>query len=283
MSQKTRDPNAEELVDRLRRYAEPLEHPASPDKTDDLPDLPAKTGEGTNPLAILAEAVRGGTTPETLERLTALAERWQAAEARQAYAVAMRACQAELPRVVRDGTNPATRSRYARLESIQHTCREVWQRHGFSISFSESPHPREGWVTMAARVTHVGGHSEDFHRSGPMDDAGMKGRSNKTGIQAVASTASYLRRYLLLDIFDIVLADADTDGQASATAQTGYVTADQARHLADLIRKADVNLATVLNWGGCEVIDEFPARLYDRAVEALRDRMPKESRNESEN
>jgi hypothetical protein len=64
-------------------------------------------------------------------------------------------------------------------------------------------------------VAHSGGYEEPpIALDSPLDVAGSQGKTNKTGIQAVGSSVSYLRRYLLTMAFNIVLADDDDDGEA---------------------------------------------------------------------
>jgi len=127
----------------------------------------------------------------------------------------MAAVQTEMMPIVRDSVNPHSKSRYARLETIDREMRPIYTGHGFSVRYGSAPSPREGWLRITCVVSHVGGFSETNYLDAPPDDAGTKGIVNKTAVQGIGSVVSYLRRYLLLMVFNIVLADGDDDDGAA--------------------------------------------------------------------
>lgn len=136
-------------------------------------------------------------------------------QAQREFNRAMADAQTEMMPVVRDASNTHTGSKYAKLETIDREMRPIYTRHGFSVRFGSAPSPREGWLRIVCTVSHAGGYSETNHLDAPPDMAGSGGRTNKTPIQAVGSSVTYLRRYLLAMVFNIVLADEDDDGEAS--------------------------------------------------------------------
>ncbi len=170
------------------------------------------TQSNQHPLPMLQSMIDTGSDPESLRQMMELAERWRANEAKESYNRAMTKCQGAMTSVVRTKQNTQTNSKYATLENIHVQCRPIWTGAGFTLSFGEKKHDQDGWVRMVCTVRHDDGHSEEFERSGPMDDVGMKGNPTKTGIQGVASAGSYLIRYLICGVFDIVIADTDHDG-----------------------------------------------------------------------
>jgi len=131
----------------------------------------------------------------------------------RAFNQAMAECQVEMEPIARDAVNPITRSTYAKFETIYAAMKPVYTRHGFSVRFGSAQCPREGWIRVVCTVSHTGGYSETNYLDAPPDDVGLKGQSSKTGVQSVGSSVSYLRRYLLVMVFNIVTAD-DDDGQA---------------------------------------------------------------------
>jgi hypothetical protein len=138
------------------------------------------------------------------------------ASAKHEFNIAMSRVQSELQSVTRDRSNPATRSRYATMQAIDAEARPVYTRHGFSVRFGTGTAPWEGWVRVTCELAHVGGYSESHHLDGPLDNSGAQGKTNKTGIQAIGSTVSYLRRYLLLLVLNLVTTDEmDDDGEAT--------------------------------------------------------------------
>jgi hypothetical protein len=147
-------------------------------------------------------------------------------QAQREFNQAMADVQTEMGQVLKDATNTHTGSAYARLESIDREIRPVYTRHGFSVRFGSEPSPHEGWIRITCTVSHRGGYSETNHLDAPPDSAGSQGRSNKTPVQAVGSSVSYLRRYLTVMVFNIVLAglDDDDDGNGGAPGRTQRAT-----------------------------------------------------------
>jgi hypothetical protein len=131
---------------------------------------------------------------------------------------AMADAQAEMLPVIRDATNAHTKSKYARLETIDGQMRPIYTAHGFSVRYGSQPCPREGWMRITITISHSGGHWEENYLDAPPDDVGARGNVNKTPIMSVGSSVTYLRRYLLCMAFNIVLADdlaPDDDGAPS--------------------------------------------------------------------
>src|SRR6185312_16869960 len=78
---------------------------------------------------------------DKMERLLAMQERIFARNAEIAFNDAMRAVQAEMPRIQRDANNQQTSSKYARLETINKKITPVYTQHGFSLSFGTDTSP----------------------------------------------------------------------------------------------------------------------------------------------
>lgn len=158
----------------------------------------------------------------------------EAEAARRAFNQAMIACNAEMVPVVKDaevkGSGGGVQSRYARLATVEKKCAPIWRKHGFALSFSSEPGVNEA-VTLVCIVLHEAGHSQEYRLSGALDLTGDKGAPNKTPIKALGSSTSYLRRYLVTMIFDLVFTDEDDDGEG--TRRT--INEDQRNQLMDLI------------------------------------------------
>lgn len=151
---------------------------------------------------------------DKLERLFALQERMLAQNRKTAYNSAMAAVQAKIKPVWRDAINKQTGSPYATLEAISDAITPIVTSEGFSLSYDTAECPTPGYIRIVCDVMHSAGHTEkNKHFDLPLDDAGLKGNTNKTPIQASGSTISYGRRYLKCMIFDITLTNEDNDGQ----------------------------------------------------------------------
>jgi hypothetical protein len=179
------------------------------------------TPEPTSLLNVIERASRDSTVD--VAKLTALLdmqERVTRAQAKQEFTQALSAVAGELEPVARDAKNPHTNTRYAKLEAIDAALRPIYSRHGFSVRFGSEP-TADGQVHVTCTLSHVGGHSETLGLAAPVDAVGTGGRQSKTGVQAIGSTVTYLRRYLLTMALNVTFFDEDDDGEASRRAGGG--------------------------------------------------------------
>lgn len=227
-------------------------------------------------LEIIAAVARDPHTDVAkLEQLLALQERIQAKEAEIQFSVAMKAAQDEMPTVYRESKNDSNQSRYTKLEKLDAAIRPVYTKHGFSLSFSGVEPWDKGKVRVKCVVRHTGGHSEPHELEGDSDTAGPKGGATKTLIQGMGSTVSYLRRYLTLMIFNVMLSNEDNDGQ-----KVGWITELQANGLLTLIQQCATPRQTAeeiqsqfLGHMGAKTLGEIHARDYRKALTALEGRL----------
>jgi hypothetical protein len=135
-------------------------------------------------------------------------------QARRAFNQAMAITQADMPPVVRSATNKHLGNKYAKLEDVDREMRPIYTAHGFSVRFGSAPAP-EGYIRITCTVAHASGYFEENYLDAPTNNVGSQGgRTATTGVQAVGSAVTYLRRYLLGMVFNIVLADDDDDGES---------------------------------------------------------------------
>lgn len=151
---------------------------------------------------------------EKFEALLRLQREEQAKQAERDFFSAMATAQGEMEPVRKDSVNPHTKSRYASFEAIDSTVRPIYTRHGFSVSYRTGT-SAPGTVRMICTVAHAGGHAIEAELTAGLDNSGAGGRTTKTDVQAVGSTVSYLRRYILSMIWNIALAGDDDDGEGS--------------------------------------------------------------------
>lgn len=131
-------------------------------------------------------------------------------EAKNDFNEALAVVQAEMEPVVRDTDNKQTKSRYAKLETIDAAIRPIYTKHGFSLTFDTLRHDGPE-IRMTCDVSR-GRHSRTYHLDAMPDMAGAQGVVNKTQMHGVASAVTYLRRYLTTMIFNVVLTNEDDDG-----------------------------------------------------------------------
>ena len=218
---------------------------------------------------ISAVASNPGVDVAKIQSLLAMRAQEQEREAKIAFAESMKQCQQELLPVVRDSKNEHTRTTYAKLEHIDEQIRPCYTKHGFCLSFNNPAIMPDG-VTVSCRVFHSAGHSEDYTLSGGLDGSGAKGTSNKTPIQALGSTVTYLRRYLTCMIFNVVLKDQDKDGNRPGS--DAPITQEQADTIRDVIVELGMDAKSVAGFLAAlwaEAIEKIPARDYKRAMNLL--------------
>ena len=173
------------------------------------------TVETPHPSALIQQALASQATPETLERLMGLQERWEANEARRAYVTAMAGFKANPPRIVKDKlvSFTGTQYRHATLGNVVSAISDGLSRHGLSAAWQTSQDG--GRVSVTCTITHERGHSESTTLTGAPDDSGKK-----NAIQQIGSTVTYLQRYTLLALTGLATYEGDDDGRGSQPART---------------------------------------------------------------
>jgi hypothetical protein len=224
------------------------------------------THEAPTPMALIERAIEKGIDPDQLGKLFELQQRWEESCARKAYAAAMTAAQGEMRPVVRGRTNQQQNSKYAPLEDIHDAIKPIWLKHGFTLSYGSdaSPYPEHYRVTCTC--LHEAGHWTSHVLDGPGDEKGIKGNPNKTPIQALTSTVTYLRRSLAVMIFDVTLVGTDHDGQRAVP----VITEEQAVQIKEWIESKNVNPVRFLEWAGVKELSMLPASKYQQAIDFLK-------------
>ena len=149
---------------------------------------------------------------DRIERLFEMNERMIDRQAETEYNAAMSRAQGAMQSVATNKQNDHTKSGFANLEAVHTVCKPIWTQHGFSVSSTLKPSDKPNYTLVACEVRHSSGFKQVFENDWPLDLAGAQGKTNKTAIQAMGSTATYARRYTELMIFDIAIKHEDQDG-----------------------------------------------------------------------
>lgn len=173
---------------------------------------------------------------DKMERLMQMHERFVDRQASAAFNAAMVQAQKRIRPVVRMSFNTQTNSGYAKLEDIDKQISPVYTEEGFSLSFGTADSPLAGHLRVVCDVMHEQGHTKQYHMDLPLDSAGIAGKVNKTGVHAHGSTNSYARRYLTMNIFNVVMVNEDNDGNAEPKPDP-LITSSQAAQLSALLKK----------------------------------------------
>lgn len=228
-----------------------------------IPDRPL----AVTPLSLLQTAVDRGLDADQLDKLLTLQERWESGQAEKAFNVAMRACQDQMPPVVRNCQNKQTGSTYADLEAVQKIARPVYSRHGFAPSFGEADCPIQGFKRTICDLRHDGGHTAHYHLDLPIDGVGAKGNpiGNMNAVQGCISTTNYGQRRLLSMIFNITIVGEDDDGQSFAT-----ITDEQAATIREWLVATATEEKRFLAWANVKAIKDMPASKFPDAITMFR-------------
>lgn len=214
-------------------------------------------GNALTPMEMLSAAIQSGATPDLLEKLLALQERWEKNQARKAFDVAIAAAKAEIPVIVRGATGHNSK-KYADFAAIARVVDPVISKHGLSYRFRTSQADK---ISVTCVLSHEAGHSEENTLSGPPDQTG-----NKNAIQAIGSTLSYLQRYSLIQALGLASGD-DDDGSASEPEE--FITPEQVTELEKLIKDTGGDVAKFCRFAKVESLARITSHHFEAAKRAI--------------
>lgn len=112
----------------------------------------------------------------------------------------------EMPAIYKRGTNDHLKTKFAKFEDLHRAAMPVLSRNGLTIDFRIGSEGRD--ITVQPILRHENGYIEEGGiMRGPPDEG--KGRSN---IMAVGSASSYLKRYAMKAMLNIIEDGEDDDG-----------------------------------------------------------------------
>lgn len=187
------------------------------------PAMPVASSETTAVLSVIERIAQNPDADiEKLERMLDMQERILNRNAMVAFNSAMAEMQSDIPTIEKSGAivvNGQERSRYARFEDIMRTVKPIMQRYGFAVSFRTATDAQA--VTVTGVLMHREGHREETSMSLPVDGSG-----SKNSVQAIGSSTSYAKRYVLCALLNIATGDEDDDGQMAAFGELAQAIAD---------------------------------------------------------
>ena len=224
--------------------------------------------------SIMAVISRAASDPSTdvdkLERLMAMYERITASRAKTAYDSALSEMQPNLPVVDRrgkitikekGGEKVIQSTPYALFEDINEAVRPILAEHGFAVSFRTGL-ATDGKITVTGILSHRDGHREETTMTLPHDSTG-----SKNSVQAVGSSTSYGKRYVLTALLNITTRGEDDDGKTGGDGDT--ITADQAATLRALAEEVGADLIKFCQHFKIASIPAMPAEQYRSALAGL--------------
>ncbi len=182
--------------------------------------------------AMMAMISKAATDPsfdiEKLERLMQMKERMDNKQSQVAFNASMAAMQIDIPSVAERGKGHNIV--YATLEDILDVVRPIMHKHGFALSFKVDN------TTDSIKVTgvlmHQAGHDIETSMVLPSDTSGSKNK-----VQALGSSTSYGKRYVLCALLNIATRNEDDNGFAAIPDVS--VTVAQATTIQNLLDKCN--------------------------------------------
>jgi len=155
---------------------------------------------------------------EKLERMLDMQERILDKQSQQQFQIDMALMQADLPVIEKNGNINAKlkngvvmSTKFAKFEDINRAVLPVLQKYGFSFTFETQQ--AQGYVNVIGVLRHKSGHKESTQLQIPLDATG-----SKNAVQAVGSSVSYGKRYVMSALLNITTTDDDDDGQSAVPA-----------------------------------------------------------------
>ena len=201
-----------------------------------------------------------------LEKLFDFKQRWDAAESRKAFDIAMANAQADLPVIVKNRLveygegNKKPSYKHEDLSDIIRQITPVLKTHGLAVRWRTEQ--LEGGQVRVYCLLSGHGHREENALQSSRDSSG-----GKNDIQAIGSVVSYLQRYTLKAALGLA-AGRDDDGQASEGGNA-TITALQLREMEKVAAEVAADIAKFCKFLKVETLAELPAKRFDAAMQAL--------------
>jgi len=217
--------------------------------------------ESTSMVQVIERAARDPSIDiDKMERLLAMKERLDAKAAVEQYNAAFAEMQPELPEITERGqikVGDQVRSTYAKFEDINAVVKPILAKHGFGLSFKTAT--KAGKAEVTAILMHRAGHREETSMELDADTSG-----SKNGVQALASSISYAKRYTANAILNINTRGEDDDGKLGGGGP--FITDKQVADLDALVSEHGGNKSKLCKYLKIGSFSQIPAKNYDAVV-----------------
>lgn len=216
-----------------------------------------------NPNELLAQAIEKGLDVESLGKLMALQERWEANQARKSFFEAFTKFQSTCPEI-RKSKNVAFKEvkyNYAPLSDITRQISDHLEKNQLSYRWEIQDTEKEIQVTCL--ISHIDGHTERTTMMASPDTTG-----SKNVIQARGSAIEYLKRYTLIGALGLSTTDSDVDGQMPEIS-LDILHAQYMQHYGQLIQID----SSYTKWHPDNFKSEITPKLYIKAIGEIRKKL----------
>jgi hypothetical protein len=252
-------------------------------KPEPVTKLPEISADANSLMSVISRAASDPGYPmENLEKLLAMKERWDAAEAKKAYVRAMNAFKANPPEILKtkhvsyaNKTGGKTEYDHATLDEASPVIAEALSKHGLSHHW-DVENLEGGIIKVTCVITHELGHSERVSLQAGADQSG-----GKNNIQAVGSTVTYLQRYTLLSATGTAAKGMDNDG-GDLGPKIEVISEEQAANIQALLEEVNADKPRFLKHLSTQckkeinAISEIPSTAQKLAVDLLESKRKKQ-------
>lgn len=222
------------------------------------------------PLAMIEKAVASNANVETLERLMALQERYEANEAKKEFDAAIAAAKAEIKPITKNKhvgytskrTNDTTDYDHEDLPQIARTVDPILTKHGLSYRYKARQDGLKIEVTCI--ISHRRGHREETTLDAAPDTSG-----SKNPLQAIGSAATYLQRYTLKLALGLAAAK-DDDARNVEAEPPKTIDEAQFRLISDLLEQSGADEDAMLAYFKVDGLEMLTQAQYRMAEAMLR-------------
>lgn len=179
--------------------------------------------QDSSPNAVIMMAMQKNYTPEFIEKMMELQERFEKNEARKAYVKAMAEFKKDPPTILKTKHVSYTNSKNQKVEWDHAVLGEIAEAIIKGLSENEFYHrwdmsqPDGNTVLTTCIITHSLGHEERVSMSGPLDRSG-----GKDDLKAVSSTNTLLQRLTLLAVTGLAAKGMDNECTPGSSDTTKY-------------------------------------------------------------
>lgn len=184
-------------------------------------------------------------------------------DAREQFNAALILVQRTVPKVSKRGTiemGAKGSIPFARWEDVDAVTRPILDANGFSVRFSADA-VEGGRTRYKAIFSHRAGHSEEIGMILPADTG-----PGRNALQAVGSTLSYGKRYLVEAFCNVIRQGIDDDGKLGGTE---FINEDQITQINNALRDAKADLTGFLRHYGIDSVESMEAKDFTTAMNQL--------------
>lgn len=214
-------------------------------------------GTAPSPLLILDRLVQQGGSIEAIERMSALAERWQENLARQEFARAMAQFQRTMKPITKN--RKADRFMYAGFDDIMREASPVLADCGISVGFDSEQNDKV--LSVKCRI-RVGAYHEDRSFSVPIPLSLKVSEPQQYG-----AALSYAKRYCLCAALNIVVTDEDNENAIDGVVDKNDVM--EMNEMFDRFGMGEPEINKFLAVWQIPSIDQMPKSCWQRAKPML--------------